>query len=90
MKSLSTKTSMSTWRHGCIVLTNWTDGHNHLYLYKYDEGKTDSTSADAGEAIDEGRLRSWRGVSCRCGAEGNLLRVERRLAAGAAGVAGDL
>ncbi len=22
---------------GAIVLTNWTDGHNHLYLYSYDE-----------------------------------------------------
>jgi dipeptidyl-peptidase-4 len=31
--------------HGCIVLTNWTDGHNHIYLYGYDEGRTDSTSA---------------------------------------------
>jgi dipeptidyl-peptidase 4 len=31
--------------HGCIVLSNWSDGHNHLYLYKYAENKTDSTSA---------------------------------------------
>jgi len=23
--------------YGSIVLTNWTDGHNHLYLYTYDE-----------------------------------------------------
>jgi dipeptidyl-peptidase-4 len=23
--------------HGSIVLTNWADGHNHLYLYSYDE-----------------------------------------------------
>ena len=30
---------------GKIVLTNWTDGHNHLYLYSYDEAH-----ADAGEA----------------------------------------
>jgi hypothetical protein len=22
--------------YGSIVLTNWTDGHNHLYLYSYD------------------------------------------------------
>jgi dipeptidyl-peptidase-4 len=25
--------------HGHIVLTNWTDGHNHIYLYRYDEAK---------------------------------------------------
>jgi dipeptidyl-peptidase-4 len=23
---------------GSIVLTNWTDGHSHLYLYSYDQG----------------------------------------------------
>jgi dipeptidyl-peptidase-4 len=23
---------------GTIVLTNWSDGHNHLYLYSYDQG----------------------------------------------------
>jgi dipeptidyl-peptidase-4 len=23
--------------YGTIVMTNWTDGHNHLYLYSYDE-----------------------------------------------------
>ena len=30
---------------GSIVLTNWTDGHNHLYLYSYDQAHTDSASA---------------------------------------------
>jgi dipeptidyl-peptidase-4 len=40
--------------HGCIVLTNWTDGHNHLYLYKYDEGKTDSTSAKLEKQLTKG------------------------------------
>jgi dipeptidyl-peptidase 4 len=24
--------------YGTIVLPNWTDGHNHLYLYSYDDG----------------------------------------------------
>ena len=28
---------------GDIVLTNWTDGHNHLYLYSYDAGQSRST-----------------------------------------------
>ena len=40
--------------HGCIVLTDWTDGHNHLYLYKYNEGKTDSTSAALEKQLTKG------------------------------------
>jgi dipeptidyl-peptidase 4 len=39
---------------GCIVLTNWTDGHNHLYLYKYNESNTDSTSAALEKQLTEG------------------------------------
>ncbi len=27
-----------TAANGSIVLTNWTDGHVHIYLYKYDQG----------------------------------------------------
>jgi dipeptidyl-peptidase-4 len=30
---------------GTIVMTNWSDGHNHLYLYSYDQG--DPTAATA-------------------------------------------
>ena len=40
--------------HGCIVLTNWADGHNHIYLYKYNEGKTDSTSATLEKQLTKG------------------------------------
>ena len=40
--------------HGCIVLSNWTDGHNHLYLYKYEEGRTDSTSATMDKQLTKG------------------------------------
>ena len=40
--------------HGCIVLTDWADGHNHLYLYKYNEGKTDSTSAALEKQLTKG------------------------------------
>ncbi len=40
--------------HGWIVLTNWTDGHNHLYLYKYDEGRTDSTKATLEKQLTKG------------------------------------
>ena len=34
---------------GSIVLTNWSDGHNHLYLYSYDQ------------ANPLARRRSWSG-----------------------------
>jgi len=30
---------------GSIVLTNWSDGHNHLYLYSYDPAKLATTKA---------------------------------------------
>ena len=30
--------------HGSIVLTNWNDGHKHIYLYQFEEGKTDATA----------------------------------------------
>ena len=26
-------------RDGASCSTNWTDGHNHLYLYSYDQAK---------------------------------------------------
>jgi dipeptidyl-peptidase-4 len=32
--------------NGTIVLTNWTDGHNHLYLYKYDEANPETATLD--------------------------------------------
>jgi len=34
---------------GDIVLTDWKDGHNHIYLYRYDEHNPMSVSASAGE-----------------------------------------
>ena len=40
--------------HGCIVLTNWEDGHNHIYLYRYDEGRTDSTRATLEKQLTKG------------------------------------
>lgn len=39
---------------GWIVLTNWGDGHNHIYLYKYDQGKPDSTSATLVKQLTKG------------------------------------
>jgi dipeptidyl-peptidase 4 len=40
--------------HGCILLTNWEDGHNHIYLYRYDEGRTDSTHATLDKQLTKG------------------------------------
>jgi len=40
--------------HGCIVLTSWEDGHNHIYLYRYDEGRTDSTRATLEKQLTKG------------------------------------
>ena len=40
--------------HDCIVLTDWTDGHNHIYLYKYDEAKPDSTTATLDRQLTKG------------------------------------
>lgn len=31
--------------NGVIVLTNWTDGHNHIYLYSFDKDHPGSTTA---------------------------------------------
>ncbi len=42
--------------HGSIVLTNWSDGHNHLYLYSYDEAKTESTSARLVRQLTKGEF----------------------------------
>jgi dipeptidyl-peptidase-4 len=39
---------------GTIVLTNWTDGHNHLYLYRYDQAHTDSTTATLERQLTKG------------------------------------
>ena len=40
--------------HGLIVLTNWSDGHNHIYLYRYDEGRTNSTTATLEKQLTKG------------------------------------
>lgn len=40
--------------HGYIVLTNWNDGHNHIYLYRFEEGKTESTTATLVKQLTKG------------------------------------
>jgi len=42
--------------HGSIILTNWNDGHNHIYLYSYDENRTDSTSAKLERQLTKGEF----------------------------------
>ena len=39
---------------GWIVLTSWSDGHNHIYLYKYDVNKPDSTTATLVKQLTRG------------------------------------
>jgi dipeptidyl-peptidase-4 len=41
---------------GSIVLTNWTDGHNQLYLYSYDERKTDDGMARLERQLTKGEF----------------------------------
>ena len=42
---------------GTIVLTNWSDGHNQLYLYSYDQANPGlGQRRQAGAAVDQGRL----------------------------------
>jgi len=42
--------------YGSIVLTNWTDGHNHLYLYKYDESNPATASATLERQLTKGEF----------------------------------
>jgi len=39
---------------GSIVLANWSDGHNHLYLYSYDQGDLSNTTAKLERQLTKG------------------------------------
>lgn len=39
---------------GVIVLTSWKDGHNHIYLYRYDPGNPMSRASDAPQQLTSG------------------------------------
>lgn len=39
---------------GNILLTNWSDGHNHIYLYQYDPRNTGSTTAKLEKQLTSG------------------------------------
>ena len=41
---------------GTIVLTNWSDGHNHLYLYSFDLANPGSTSAKLERQLTSGKF----------------------------------
>jgi dipeptidyl-peptidase-4 len=40
--------------YGSIVLTNWTDGHNHLYLYSYDQAHPETATAKLEQQLTKG------------------------------------
>jgi dipeptidyl-peptidase 4 len=42
--------------YGTIVLTNWTDGHNHLYLYSYDQADPAAASAKLERQLTKGEF----------------------------------
>jgi dipeptidyl-peptidase-4 len=42
--------------YGTIVLTNWTDGHNHLYLYSYEDGNPAATTAKLERQLTKGEF----------------------------------
>ena len=43
--------------HGIIVLTSWSDGNNHLYLYSYPENQTDTPSAKLERQLTKGEFQ---------------------------------
>jgi dipeptidyl-peptidase-4 len=42
--------------YGTIVLTDWADGHTHLYLYSYDEGNPAAASAKLERQLTKGEF----------------------------------
>jgi dipeptidyl-peptidase 4 len=43
-----------TVEYGWIVLTDWSDGHNHIYLYSYDQRHLDSATAKLERQLTSG------------------------------------
>jgi dipeptidyl-peptidase-4 len=42
--------------NGAIVLTNWSDGHNHLYLYSYDQADPTHATAKLERQLTQGNF----------------------------------
>src|SRR4051812_32428837 len=40
--------------NGRVLLTNWSDGHNHIYMYQYDAGHTGSATAKPEKQLTSG------------------------------------
>ena len=51
--------------HGFIVITSWSDGNNHLYLYSYPQNQTDSAVAKLERQLTRGNFQA-----------GKILRVD--------------
>ena len=63
---------------GTIVLTNWTDGHNHLYLYCYDKDHPGAATAKLERQLTSGDFEVRRGLPRRsCKASRSTTRRTR-------------
>ena len=69
---------------GAIVLTSWSDGHNHLYLYSYDKAKPLESDAKLDRQLTSGdfevgdvyNVDTAHGVVDYASNEGNLLEQQ--------------
>jgi dipeptidyl-peptidase-4 len=75
---------------GAIVLTNWTDGHNHLYLYSYDQANPGAATAKLERQLTKGDFEVGEVLARRFPRQAGRLRLERGQPAGAAVMAGEL
>lgn len=70
--------------HGTIVLTNWSDGHNHIYLYRYDTGHPETAIANLDRQLTHGDFEvgevlsvdTVRGIVDYASNEGNPLEQQ--------------
>ena len=42
------------WSGAIILLTNWSDGHNHIYLYQYEANHLNATTARLEKQLTSG------------------------------------
>ena len=81
---------MFPWATGVIVLTNWTDGHNHLYLYSYDQANPAAAPAKLERQLTKGDFEVGDVLRVDHDDKPDRLRLERGQPAGAAVLAGEL
>ena len=75
---------------GAIVLTSWSDGHTHLYLYSYNEAKPLAADAKLEGQLTHGDFEVSGVYRVEHRAQGCYLRIERGQSAGAADLGGRL